>query len=135
MRILDAASGLFVTFLVAQAVLPDLGTRVAVGRQAETKEFSIVAQRYEFVPDHIEVETGDHVRITVRSIDGTHGFSIRGLGIREEVPRTGEPVTVDFEATRPGDFEITCSEYCGHGHSAMRGMLIVRPTTDQGKAR
>lgn len=131
MRLLDVASGLFVTLLA----LPPVQPSPAPAAQAETREFGVVAQRYEFIPDRIEVEQGDHVHITVRSADGTHGFSIRSFGIHEEVPRTGEPVSIDFDATRAGMFEITCSEYCGRGHSAMRATLIVRPATERGKAR
>ena len=131
MRFLDAASGLFVALLALQA-LPEPPSQSA---QCEVKEFAILAQRYEFIPERIEVDQGDHVRISVRSADATHGFSIRGYGVHEQVPRTGEPVVVEFDATRPGSFEITCSEYCGRGHSAMRALLVVRPLTEHGKAR
>jgi cytochrome c oxidase subunit 2 len=131
MRVLDAASGLLVTVLALQA----LQQAASSAPQAETRDFAVVAQRYEFIPDRIEVDQGDHVRIAVRSADGTHGFSIRGYGVREEVPRTGEALIVEFDATRAGAFEITCSEYCGRGHSAMRALLVVRPASERGKAR
>jgi cytochrome c oxidase subunit 2 len=130
MRIPGARSGLFVALLAVQT----LHQPPSQSPQVEVKEFSVIAQRYEFIPDRLEVDQGDHVRVIVRSADGTHGFSIRGYGVREEVPRTGEPVVVEFDASRAGAFEITCSEYCGRGHSAMRALLFVRPTAERGKA-
>ena len=30
-----------------------------------------------------------------------------------------------FTPTRTGDFEILCAEYCGTGHYAMRGKVLV----------
>lgn len=91
----------------------------------DVKEFTIVAARYSFTPDHIEVQQGDRVRITVRSADGTHGFTIKKLNVDTEVPRGGEPVTVEFVADRAGVFTISCSHYCGLGHSHMRAELVV----------
>jgi heme/copper-type cytochrome/quinol oxidase subunit 2 len=65
----------------------------------------------------------------VRSADGTHGFAIKGLGVRAKVPRDGEPVIVEFDANRKGTFEIACFEYCGTGHRGMKATLVVNPTT------
>jgi cytochrome c oxidase subunit 2 len=35
-----------------------------------------------------------------------------------------------FTPTRTGDFEILCAEYCGTGHYAMRGKVLVDEKTD-----
>ena len=99
--------------------------RPASHEPGDVKEFTIVAARYSFTPDRIEVQQGDHVRITVRSADGTHGFAIKKLNVETEVPKGGESVTVEFVADRPGVFTITCSHYCGTGHSHMRAELVV----------
>ena len=32
--------------------------------------------------------------------------------------------------TRVGDFEVLCAEYCGSGHYAMRGRVIVEEEKD-----
>jgi cytochrome c oxidase subunit 2 len=91
----------------------------------DVKEFTVVAERYKFTPDRLEVSQGDTVRVTVRSADGTHGFAIKKLKVNTTVPKGGEPVTVEFVADTPGSFPITCSEYCGRGHSKMKGVLEV----------
>jgi cytochrome c oxidase subunit 2 len=35
-----------------------------------------------------------------------------------------------FTATKPGKYQILCTEYCGAGHSIMRGEVIVMPPAD-----
>ena len=35
--------------------------------------------------------------------------------------------------TRVGDFEVLCAEYCGTGHYAMRGRVIVDEEKDYKK--
>jgi cytochrome c oxidase subunit II len=95
--------------------------------QGAVKEFTVVAERYKFTPDHIEVNEGDTVRITVKSADGTHGFAIKKMHVDTMVPKGGEAMTVEFVADKPGSFPITCSEYCGRGHSKMKAVLDVAP--------
>ncbi len=127
MRLFEIAAGLLTTILVAFAA-PRAATQPAA--QGQVKEFTIEAKRFEYTPDRIEVNQGDHVRITVRTLDGTHGFEIKKLGIKREIKRGGEPVTIEFDATRPGTFEIKCSEYCGKGHSHMTATLVVDGVTE-----
>jgi len=91
------------------------------------KEFTVVAERFKFTPDRLEVNQGDTVRITVRSADGTHGFAIKRLRVEVVAPKGGQPATVEFVANQAGTFPITCSEYCGKGHSQMKGVLEVTP--------
>jgi cytochrome c oxidase subunit 2 len=104
------------------------------GRQtpAVIREWDVVAERWEFTPNRIEANQGDHLKVTVRSADGTHGFEIKALHVHAKVPRAGEPVTVEFVASRAGTFEIACSEYCGTGHHRMKAVLVVNPTTEAG---
>jgi cytochrome c oxidase subunit II len=76
------------------------------GAEPETKTFEVVARRFAFEPDTIEVNEGDRVRLLVRSADGP-------------------PVTIEFVASTAGTFPILCSEYCGSGHKDMTGTLVV----------
>jgi cytochrome c oxidase subunit II len=112
------------------------GGRATAGAagQGAVKEFTVVAERYKFTPDRIEVTQGDTVRITVRSADGTHGFAIKRLKVEASVAKGGAPTTVEFVAGQPGTFAITCSEYCGRGHSQMKAVLEVVPA-DKGGTR
>jgi heme/copper-type cytochrome/quinol oxidase subunit 2 len=73
------------------------------------------------------VVEGDQVTLAVTSADGTHGFEIKTLEVKKEVPRGGAVVTLSFTAPAPGTYEIKCSEYCGRGHTDMKAALVVSP--------
>ncbi len=91
------------------------------------RQFEVVAERFAFTPERLEVNQGDRVRVTVRSTDGTHGWAIEALDVDALARKGGRPETVEFVADRAGSFEITCSEYCGRGHKRMKGVLVVNP--------
>jgi cytochrome c oxidase subunit II len=93
------------------------------------KEFTVIARRFDFEPSTIEVVEGDRVRLLVRSADGPHGVEIKAFRVKKAVPRAkpgDAPITIDFVATKPGEFPILCSEYCGSGHEDMTGTLVVK---------
>ena len=87
----------------------------------------VVASRFKFTPAVIEVTEGERVQLKVRSADGTHGIGIKDFQVKAKVPKTGETITVEFVASKSGTFPVKCSEYCGGGHSGMKGQLIVHP--------
>jgi cytochrome c oxidase subunit 2 len=96
--------------------------------EPETKTFEVVARRFAFEPDTIEVNQGDRVRLLVRSADGPHGVEIKRFNVKKAVPRAkpgDSPVTIEFVASTAGKFPILCSEYCGSGHKEMTGTLVV----------
>ena len=104
------------------------GSAQAPDPAPETKTFEVVARRFAFEPDTIEVVEGDHVRLLVRSADGPHGVEIKQFKVKKAVPRAkpgDPPVTIEFVASAPGTFPILCSEYCGSGHKEMTGTLVV----------
>src|SRR5581483_9927597 len=84
----------------------------------------ILAKRFAFEPNTIEVTEGQPVRLVIRSGDGVHGFEIKKFKISKEIPRGGDAVTVDFTPASAGRFPIMCSEYCGDGHGDMKGTLV-----------
>lgn len=89
----------------------------------------VALSRYAFAPERIEVRVGEPVRFNVISMDGTHGFQVKALGLNVRVPARGTTVTIDLTPREAGTYRITCSEYCGSGHSRMQAWLIVSPAT------
>ena len=87
----------------------------------------VVAARFKFTPAVIDVTEGERVQLKVHSADGTHGFALKDFAVKTKVPKTGETVTVEFVADKAGTFPFKCSEYCGGGHSGMKGQLVVHP--------
>jgi cytochrome c oxidase subunit 2 len=103
------------------AVLMVRGTAAA---DRSIHEIQIAASRYVFEPATIHVNAGEPVRVVIRSTDGVHGFSIPTLKIDVQVPKGGDPVTVEFTAPAAGRYEIACSEFCGGGHGHMKAALV-----------
>ena len=89
------------------------------------KTIDVIASQFKFEPATISVAEGDTVRLRLRSADRTHGIGIKAFRVKALIPKVGDAVTVEFVADRAGTFDITCSEYCGTGHRAMKGKLIV----------
>ena len=87
----------------------------------------VALSRYAFSPERIEVHVGEPVRLNVVSTDGTHGFEVRALGLKVRVPKRGAAVAIDLTPREAGTYRISCSEYCGTGHSRMQAWLIVSP--------
>ena len=118
----------------AMWVVTILVSVLGIGARAEdppaaAKEFEIAAAKYEFTPKVIEVTVGDHVVLKAHSTDVEHGLAIKPLKVKLLIPKGGEVVTTEFVASQVGTFPFSCSEYCGSGHSRMKGTLVVRPAS------
>lgn len=98
---------------------------VAAQKTDAPRVIEITAKRFTFEPAKVEVAEGERIRLLVKSADGVHGIGIRKFGVSKLVPRGGKPVTIDFEASAAGTYEILCSEECGDGHDDMKGTLVV----------
>ena len=74
--------------------------------------------------NELHVPAGRVVRVILKSKDVIHSFFLPNLRLKQDaVP--GRAITAWFEATKPGKYEMPCSELCGFGHSGMSGWLYV----------
>jgi heme/copper-type cytochrome/quinol oxidase subunit 2 len=89
------------------------------------REFTIVAKDYHYAPTRIEVAQDDLVKLTVRSEDIAHSFTIDEYRIAKRVPAGGS-TTFEFQADRPGTFAFYCALTSEPGHRMMHGELVVR---------
>ena len=74
--------------------------------------------------DDLHIPLGQSVKMNLRSIDVLHDFYIPQFRAKMDMV----PGTVTyywFTTTRTGNFEILCMEYCGTGHYAMKGRVLV----------
>ena len=99
----------------------DIGSADGTG---EVKEFTMTAKQWEFNPSTITVNKGDRVKLSITSVDVTHGFTISEFGVNSRL-NPGETTDVEFVADKSGTFSFFCSVQCGEGHLGMRGQLIV----------
>jgi heme/copper-type cytochrome/quinol oxidase subunit 2 len=99
---------------------------VILGLEAgAVRSIDVTVSQYAFSPARIEVSVGEQVRLNIRSADVPHGFQVKALGIKALIPAGGEPLVVEFTTREAGTFPITCSEYCGRGHSRMTATLVA----------
>jgi cytochrome c oxidase subunit 2 len=94
-------------------------------QETTIKEFTLTAKKWEFEPSVITVNQGDKVKLSITSIDVSHGISLPEFGVNE-ILSPGQTVVIEFVADRKGSFDFFCSVYCGTGHGSMAGQLIVK---------
>ncbi len=115
--------------LIAWIVVPRLAGREALAAQEQApnrREFTITARKYEFTPRRIEVIQDDLVKITLRSDDIPHSFTIDEYRISKRVA-PGGTTTFEFRVDRVGTFTFYCNLTTDDGCRTMRGELIVHP--------
>jgi cytochrome c oxidase subunit 2 len=75
------------------------------------------------------VPAGRPIQLVMTSRDVIHSFYVPAFrNKRDVIP--GRSTTLWFEADQPGRHRIECAEYCGTGHSTMRGEVIVLSAED-----
>jgi cytochrome c oxidase subunit 2 len=77
----------------------------------------------------LHVPVGQPIRITLTSEDVIHSLFIPAFRVKSDV-LPGRYTTVWFEATRPGEYHLFCTEYCGTEHSRMIGTVYALAPED-----
>lgn len=75
------------------------------------------------------VPAGRPVKLLMQSRDVIHSFFVPDFRIKQDL-MPNRYTTVWFQADEPGQHVIFCTEYCGSGHSAMMGRVIVLPEAE-----
>ena len=71
---------------------------------------------------HLEID--QPVKVELRSYDVLHNFYVPQFRAKMDT-LPGLVTYYWFTPTKAGDYEILCAEYCGTGHYAMRGKVLV----------
>ncbi|MEN2976508.1 cytochrome c oxidase subunit II (plasmid) [Tistrella bauzanensis] len=79
--------------------------------------------------DELHVPAGQPVRLTMASQDVIHSLYVPALRLKRDVV-PGRYVSMWFTADKPGDYVMTCAEFCGTDHSTMGGRLVVMAPAD-----
>jgi cytochrome c oxidase subunit II len=109
---------------VLVATAPAVG-RLLAQEAPNRREFTVVAKDFHYSPTRIEVTQDDLVKLTIRSEDIAHSFTIDEYRISKRVPAGGS-TTFEFQADRPGTFAFYCALTGDPSHKMMRGELVVR---------
>ena len=75
--------------------------------------------------DVLNLKNNKPVKILLRSVDVLHNWYVPQFRAKmDAVP--GVVTYYWFEPNKTGEYEVLCAEYCGVGHYAMRGGVIVQ---------
>lgn len=92
----------------------------------EEYEVYMLSRQFLFEPNQITVPQGARVTFFITSTDVQHGFKLQDTNVNMQiVPGQVSRLTATFD--EPGEYPYICHEFCGLGHAAMFGTLIVEP--------
>ena len=77
----------------------------------------------------LHLEINQPVKVELRSYDVLHNFYVPQFRAKMDT-LPGLVTYYWFTPIKAGDFEILCAEYCGTGHYAMRGKVLVDEKQD-----
>lgn len=86
----------------------------------------MLAQIWAFIPAEIKIPQGAEVTFKITSRDITHGILLEDSNLNIMI-LPGQVAEFSHTFTKSGEFRFVCHEYCGVGHQAMAGKIIVEP--------
>jgi heme/copper-type cytochrome/quinol oxidase subunit 2 len=113
--------------LLAAALLAGWAAGWAAQDAAQPQRaFTLTASKYRFDPPRLEVDQNDLVKITLKSADIAHSFTVDGYRIAKRAG-PGQTVTFEFRADQPGTFRFYCNLKQDERCKEMQGELVVHP--------
>jgi cytochrome c oxidase subunit 2 len=111
---------------MATAALAAAALAAVRGSSAEPPAVvTITAHRFEFSPAEVTLERGRPVLLRLTSLDVTHGFFSKELGI-DEIIEHGKVLEVPLTPGAAGRFTVICDHFCGAGHGNMKMVIVVK---------
>ena len=77
-----------------------------------------------YVDTNLHVPVDAPVKLTMSSKDVIHSLFIPAFRIKQDL-LPDRYTTMWFTATRPGEYDLLCAEYCGTSHSEMLAKVVV----------
>jgi cytochrome c oxidase subunit II len=74
--------------------------------------------------DELHVPAGRPIKLIMTSQDVIHSFFMPVFRIKQDV-LPGRYTMLWFTPTRPGDYHVFCTQYCGTDHARMIGHVVV----------
>jgi cytochrome c oxidase subunit 2 len=82
--------------------------------------------------NELRVPEGKPIRLVMKSEDVNHGFFVPAFRVKQDL-MASMYTQLWFKATKIGTYDLFCTQYCGTGHSAMLGKVIVMSPEDYEK--
>ena len=96
----------------------------AVARSSRT--IDVTMSQSAMVPEQLEMQIGERLRLNVTSTDGVHACHVNGLRLDVWIPARGAAVAVDITPTRPGVFQIECIDEREPDRASTKGRFVVK---------
>jgi heme/copper-type cytochrome/quinol oxidase subunit 2 len=86
----------------------------------------LMAYRWGFEPSTLRLDAGGRYRFRMMAVDVSHGAGVQ-LGLASHIVRLPAGVMVDqvIGFSRPGNYLVYCTTYCGVPHHRMNGAIVV----------
>jgi cytochrome c oxidase subunit 2 len=82
------------------------------------------ASNWTFRPSEVRIPAGTTLSIRARSKEEYHGFALVGTDVNISLELNAiKEATHTFD--QRGEYQFVCSVYCGSGHTAMIGKVVV----------
>jgi cytochrome c oxidase subunit 2 len=100
---------------------------------ANAMEINVVGKQWMWKLQHpdgqreineLHIPAGQPVKLIMTSQDVIHDFFVPAFRVKMDV-LPGRYTTEWFTASRPGEYHIFCSQYCGTNHAQMIGKVVV----------
>ena len=79
--------------------------------------------------NELHVPMNRPVKLTMTSEDVIHSFFVPAFRVKRDVV-PGKYTSIWFQATKPGEYYLFCSQYCGTSHAVMGGRIVVMEPAD-----
>lgn len=89
------------------------------------RTFMVYADNWQWDPDVITVQKGDHVVLKLHAYRASRSFYLKAYKLDVHMPQDDD-VKVEFDADKAGVFPFKCGRPCGDGCARMRGKLVVQ---------
>ncbi|MFD1773289.1 cupredoxin domain-containing protein [Paenibacillus rhizophilus] len=99
----------------------DSATGSTVSPAAAQEEIVIKATNYSFDQKEYHLKKGVPVKITFENQSGNHGILVPELNLQLDGKQNSQVIVPE----QAGTFKMTCSVFCGSGHSQMSADIIV----------
>lgn len=105
---------------------PHAGHGMAHPAPDAPEDIYLMAYQWGFTPDVLRLAANRTYRLRMMAVDVSHGAAVR-LGPGSRIVRLRANTLVEQTATfsRPGEYLVYCTVYCGPGHARMQSRLIV----------
>ena len=118
------ARKLFGIALCSTALVAVGATAVHVAAAPPESVVKVVAKRFDYTPNVLQLKKGVPVVIELTTQDVVMGFSAPDFGVRADI--VPEKVArVRIVPDKAGTFTFVCDIFCGTGHEEMEGTIVV----------